>query len=80
MSRIKNLNIYALYKGEELLATGTIFEIAEELNIKVQTVRKYGTQSYLNSLKKEGISLDNARVLIKIGKVFNEDLEGGDDI
>lgn len=72
MSRIKNLNIYALYKGEELLATGTIFEIAKKLNIKVQTVRKYGTQSYLDALSKEKVSLENARALVKIGKVFDD--------
>ena len=72
MSRIKNLNIYALYKGEELLATGTIFEIAKKLNIKVQTDRKYGTQSYLDALSKEKVSLENARALVKIGKVFDD--------
>lgn len=37
---------YALYKGEELLSTGTIYEIAEEMNIKPETVRFYGTKTY----------------------------------
>ena len=31
--------IYAMYKGDELLATGTIKEIAKEMGITVETVR-----------------------------------------
>lgn len=37
---------YALYKGDELLATGTKSEIAEKLGISVHAVTSYGSQSY----------------------------------
>ena len=37
---------YALYKGEELLAMGTKKELAELLNIKVETISFYGTPAY----------------------------------
>ena len=34
-------NIYALYKGEELLIIGTIKEITKHQNVKEKTVRFY---------------------------------------
>jgi hypothetical protein len=37
---------YALYKGDELLAAGTLKEIGEKLNIKSESVRLYGNPSY----------------------------------
>lgn len=33
--------VYALYKGEDILSMGTVDEIAEELNIKKETVLWY---------------------------------------
>jgi len=33
--------IYALYKDDELVADGTIFEIAEQLSVTVKTVKFY---------------------------------------
>ena len=33
--------IYAMYKGEELLADGTVYEIAEKLFIEVESVKHY---------------------------------------
>lgn len=47
--------MYALYKGEELLSMGTIFQIAQDLNIKVSTVKYYGTDSYKRKLAKRKI-------------------------
>ena len=38
--------IYALYRGEKFLATGTKKELAELLNVKVETVSFYATPSY----------------------------------
>lgn len=32
---------YALYKGESMLAMGTMFEIADEMGVKVGTIRYY---------------------------------------
>lgn len=37
---------YALYKGEELIAMGTKREIAEQLDVSVNTVSYYGTPVY----------------------------------
>lgn len=74
----KNLNVYALYRGDKLLAEGTVFEIAEKLNIKVQTVKKYQTPSYMRYLKKHNMCIENATSLIKIGRendFLEEDLE-----
>lgn len=53
--------IYALYKGEECLAIGTIKEIAEQTNLKPRTVYFYSMPVW----KKRHKNLDNARVLIK---------------
>lgn len=49
---MKRLKEYALYKGEEIIATGTIKEIAKELNIKEKSVHFYGTKSYQKRCKK----------------------------
>lgn len=43
---------YALYKGEEILAIGTIFQIAEELGVKMDTIKYYGTNAYKRKLSK----------------------------
>lgn len=43
---IKPLKEYALYKGERILYTGTIKEIAEQQGVKEQTIRQYGTPKY----------------------------------
>jgi len=40
--------ILAIYKGEELLTSGTAKECADELNVKVDTVYYYKTKTYQN--------------------------------
>lgn len=45
------MKAYALYRGEELLAIGTIREIATELKIKEGTVRFYQTPRYKRRLE-----------------------------
>lgn len=37
---------YALYKGEECLAIGTIQEIAEQMNVKYRTIYFYTMPTY----------------------------------
>ena len=49
---------YAVYKGEEILAIGTLQEIAEELKVKVKSIKFYGTESYTKR------TTDNARRLV----------------
>lgn len=56
---MKKLKEYALFKGEEILASGTSKEICEKLNISYQTFRHYGTPHYKKRTKEE-----NARRLV----------------
>lgn len=51
---------YALYKGEECLAIGTISEIAEQMEVSETSIRFYLTEGHK---KRSG---ENARVLIEI--------------
>ena len=55
---------YALYKGEECLAIGTLKEIAEKMKVKVETIKFYMRPTY----KKRGLGLksNNRRVLIRL--------------
>ena len=39
---------FAVYKGEELLTSGTTKECAERLNVKVETVYYYKSRTYQN--------------------------------
>ena len=51
---------YALYKGDELLAFGTIKEISDQLKIKEKTLHYYKTPSYIKRTS------EKSRRLIKI--------------
>ena len=42
----KSLKEYALYKGDNCLAIGTIKEIAEIMNVKYKTIAFYTTSTY----------------------------------
>lgn len=59
---MKKSEEYAVYKGEKLLGIGTIKELAEILNVKIETVRFYNTPTYKKRVKKG----KNRRELIKI--------------
>lgn len=52
---------YALYKGENMLAIGTLQEIANEMKIKINSVRYIKTPSY----QKRGTD-KNRRVLVDL--------------
>lgn len=52
---------YALYKGDELLATGTKREIAEKLGISVHAVTYYGTPNYAKRTSEK-----NGRRLVRL--------------
>ena len=53
-------NIYALYKGEELLIIGTIKEITKHQNVKEKTVRFYQCPAHEKS------HIGNYKVLVKL--------------
>ncbi len=57
-------NIYALYKGEELLIIGTIKEITKHQNVKEKTVRFYQCPAHLKRNEKSHIG--NYKVLVKL--------------
>ena len=50
---------YTLYKGEEVIAFGTATEIAEQMNITIETVKFYKTPS--NAARDKG----NKRILVE---------------
>lgn len=52
--------MYSVYKGDEVIAFGTLYQIAKQLNVKYKTVLFYGTPAYRNRTS------NNARRLIKI--------------
>jgi predicted transcriptional regulator len=47
--------IYAMYKGEEMLAVGTIREIAEKMGVTIATVRFQATPAYRKRVKAGGV-------------------------
>lgn len=56
------MKIYALYKGEILLATGTLLQIAHKTGVKLRTIKFYKTPTY----KKRRANGKNFRELIEI--------------
>lgn len=46
--------IYAMYKGEEMLAMGTIKEIAEQMGVSEVTIRFQTTPSYRKRCRENG--------------------------
>lgn len=55
---------YALYKGDDILAIGTIPEIAKEMGVKRDTIAYYKTQAYQNRLKRRNAINGNVRMLV----------------
>lgn len=55
-------NIYALYKGDKLLAVGTKKELANQLGVKIGTISFYHAPAYQSRDK----NVKNRRILIKI--------------
>ena len=53
---------YALYKGDELLAIGTVKEIADQIGVTKKTAFHYGTPTYQKRTS------DNARRLVRLEK------------
>lgn len=58
---------YALYKGENLLAIGTAQEIADEMNVKKETVLFYEKPAYKKRVSKREKGLrGNVRILVAL--------------
>lgn len=54
---------YTLYKGEEILAFGTIDEIARQLNVKPRTIKFYLSPTYKK--RGRGEKSNKRRILIE---------------
>ena len=54
--------IYALYKGEELIASGTLLQIAHKTGVKLRTIAFYKTPTY----KKRRTKGKNFRELVEL--------------
>lgn len=39
---------YALYKGDEIIGTGTVKELADKFGVKPSTIAYYHTPTYIN--------------------------------
>jgi len=57
---------YALYKGENILAIGTIPFIARTLGVQRETITYYRTQAYKNRLKRRNALKGNVRILVEL--------------
>lgn len=56
------MKIYALYKGEQLLATGTMLQISYKMGVKLRTIQFYKTPTY----KKRRKNGKNYRELVEL--------------
>ena len=59
----KDTRIYALYKGENIIAEGTIVEIANQTSVAPQTVKFYQSPAYQRRVRQNG----NSRMLVCLG-------------
>lgn len=59
-----NKNYYTVYKGEDVIAFGTVKECCTKLNIKPKTLLFYGTPTYNKRTK-----VTKARRLVKEGDI-----------
>lgn len=59
------MKIYALYKGDKLLADGTLLQIAHKMGVKLRTIQFYKTPTYLKR-RKNG---KNFRELVELWKL-----------
>lgn len=56
--------IYALYKGDEILGVGTIYELASMFNVQLRTIQYYRTEAYKKKLAKR--KTKSANILVEI--------------
>ena len=58
-----NESEYALYKGDEFVAIGTSKQLAQLMNVKVETITFWSTPTYHKRIKNHNI----ATIVIKLG-------------
>ena len=73
--KVKDTQQYAMYKGENLLAIGTLEELSAIRCVKVESIRFYLTQAYRNKLARRKRNT-NAIELVLLEKEDDEDEVG----
>jgi hypothetical protein len=63
----KILKTYALYKGDEYICDGNVYDIAKKTGLAEQTIRHYGSKAYKRRVSEEG------KRLVLIGKEVVDD-------
>ncbi len=66
-----NPMIYALYRGDEYVADGTVDELANKLNVKTKTIYTLASRFHHQSVKQDG----NAIIAVKLGRKKEIDRE-----
>ena len=61
------LKTYALYKGDEYICDGNIYDIAKQTGLAEQTIRHYGSKAYRRRVS------ENGKRLVLIGKELIDD-------
>lgn len=61
---------YAIYKGEECLAIGTIKELAKKLKVKERTIYFYTTPTYKKRVK--DLNWKNYKTIVRIDNEVEE--------
>lgn len=62
---------YAVYKGDEFIMIGTIYEIANEFGIKIESAKYYLTDAYKRRIKRRGSK--NYRLLVPMEETYSSD-------
>lgn len=62
----KKVSEYAVYRGDEFITLGTAKECAEQMNVKVETIKFQASATYKRRLAKRSNGGNNALVVIKI--------------
>lgn len=57
---------YALYKGDDLLAIGTVEEIAKETGTKIGTIKYYRSPCYRRRFERRNALHRNVRILVPL--------------
>lgn len=67
----KEIQEYAIYKGEELICIGKASEIAKMLNIKPKTVQFLSTPAYLKRVERKRVyNCNNCMIAVKLNDVY----------
>lgn len=65
MNNITRTTEIAIFQGDNMLATGTVRELAKQLNVKPGTIKFYLTPAYQRRLAKRK-TLDRSRTAVRL--------------